>query len=226
MVDARNYNSYLVSQIIKASKGVNRLLDFGAGTGMFAKMLAAKGREIVCVEADRGLLEQLSKDCFKCCSSLSDIEHGSIDFIYSLNVLEHIEDDSATINELFRCLRPGGRMYIYVPAFNILYSAMDRKVGHFRRYRLKDLVSKLSNAGFEIESARYVDSLGFLASLVFKYAGNKKGNLNRTSLILFDRLIFPGSILIDHVLHRVFGKNIAVTVTRPVKAIPELSNSY
>ena len=47
--------------------------------------------------------------------------------------------------------------------------------------RLETLVRA---AGFHVDRAEYVDSLGFLATLVFKWFGNREGNVNQQGLIL------------------------------------------
>lgn len=53
--------------------------------------------------------------------------------LYSLNVLKHTANDSEVARELYRMLKPGGRLLVYVPAFSCLYSAMNRKIGHQHR---------------------------------------------------------------------------------------------
>jgi predicted SAM-dependent methyltransferase len=58
--------------------------------------------------------------------------------IYSSNVLEHIEDDSRALNEMFAKLQINGKLAIYVPAFMFLFSDLDIKAGHFRRYSKKE----------------------------------------------------------------------------------------
>lgn len=100
--------------------------------------------------------------------TLNDIPDNSVDYIYSFNVLEHIADDLAILQQLYKKLRYGGRLLIYVPAFQLLYSSMDRKIVHFRRYTQRELKDKLIKAGFNVYRAGYVDSLGFLATLLFK----------------------------------------------------------
>ena len=145
---------------------------------------------------------------------LSSVADGTVACIYSLNVLEHIEDDTAIVRELRRKLKPGGKLLIYVPAFQVLYSSMDRKVGHFRRYRLGPLCALLKSAQFEVQDARYVDSLGFLATLVFKLIDKGSGEINVGMLKLYDRAVFPLSRLLDLLLGRVGGKNLFVVATR------------
>lgn len=58
-------------------------------------------------------------------------------------------------------------MLIYAPAFPILFSSMDRKVGHLRRYRRKEPSELLEKVEIRVNADSYVDSLGFAATLVF-----------------------------------------------------------
>ena len=60
------------------------------------------------------------------------------DFIYSSNVLEHIYDDVKSLKQLESKLTKNGTLVLYLPAFQILYSDLDRSVGHFRRYSKKE----------------------------------------------------------------------------------------
>ena len=141
-------------------------LAVGAGAGTFARPVAAGGASVICMEPDDGLREELARSGLDVTATLADIEESSVDYAYTLNVLEHIRDASETIAELYRCLKPGGRLLVYVPAFQCLYSQMDAHVGHFRRYRRKPLVQLLESAGFDVISARYVDSLGKKLAIV------------------------------------------------------------
>ena len=64
-------------------------------------------------------------------------------------------------------LRPGGRIAIYVPAFEGLYSNFDRRVGHRRRYRRSHLAEVVDQAGLDVVEARYVNSVGAIAWWTF-----------------------------------------------------------
>ena len=145
---------------------------------------------------------------------IAEIPDAGIDFAYSLNVLEHIDDDVAAIRALARTLRPGGRLLIYVPAFPLLYTSMDRKVGHVRRYRQRDLRTKVAAAGLTVTKAQYVDSLGFLATLAYRMLGSDTGDIDRNALRTYDRYVFPVSRAADGVLRYVLGKNALVIARR------------
>src|SRR4029077_4273414 len=98
--------------------------------------------------------------------------------------------------------------------FPILFSALDRKVGHFRRYRHAGLAALLSLAGLRIERIAYQDCLGFAATLLFKLVGNDDGTINRRALILFDRCVFPLSRFLDRFTGRWVGKNLLAVARR------------
>ncbi len=210
MAEAANYNSFLGDLVRETIQSPACVVDFGAGIGTFARLLTVEGHRVLCVEPDQHQASSISELGLLVFHHLDDIPDESVDFIYTFNVLEHIEDDQEIITQFKRKLRFGGQVLIYVPAFPMLYSSMDRKVGHVRRYRRRDLVSKVEAAGLEISYARYADCLGFFASLVFKLAGNDAGDINRRALIAYDRLIFPVSRRLDWILGHYFGKNLIV----------------
>lgn len=217
MKHAKRYNDFLLGLIRKYSVG-HRTLDHGAGAGTFALPISDDDAGVICVEPDSSFRVELTQSGLEVASNLEEIASGSLDYAYSLNVLEHIKDDQKTVGELYRCLKPGGRLLLYVPAFTILYSQMDRHVGHFRRYRRKPLRNLLQSVGFEVSAAYYVDSLGFLATLVYKLVGDRSGAVSPGSVSLYDALVFPLSRVIDFLGLGSFGKNLAVVATKPPQA--------
>ena len=217
MKHAKRYNDFLLGLIRKYSVG-HRTLDHGAGAGTFALPISDDDAGVICVEPDSSLRAELTQSGLEVASNLEEIASGSLDYAYSLNVLEHIKDDQKTVGELYRCLKPGGRLLLYVPAFSILYSQMDRHVGHFRRYRRKPLSNLLQTVGFEVSAAYYVDSLGFLATLVYKLVGDRSGAVSPGSVSLYDALVFPLSRVIDFLALGSFGKNLVIVATKPLQA--------
>jgi SAM-dependent methyltransferase len=220
------YNRFIVNNFFRFSNlkpgklddnNEYRTLDFGAGFGALALIWREETRQSVeCLEIDPEQLKVIKSRGFIGWNSLSAIE-GKFDFIYSSNVLEHIENDVACLKELEVLLKKGGRIGIYVPAFMILFSDLDRSVGHYRRYGKRNLIEKMENAGFTILKCQYVDSLGFFASFLIKAFGWKAtGNIGSSkSIKLYDSLVFPISRLIDRItLGKIFGKNLLLVAEK------------
>ncbi|MDR7148288.1 SAM-dependent methyltransferase [Hydrogenophaga palleronii] len=208
MACAHNYNGYLMSLVFQRFSKHGALVDFGAGNGTFAAPAVAAGYDVLCIETDPVLGKILEDKQLKVQRDLESVADNSLTGIYSFNVLEHIEDDDAVLSLWHRKLTPGGKLLIYVPAFPSLYSSMDRKVGHHRRYRKSGLRAQLLNAGFTVDNIKYADSLGFFATIVYRLHNNGEGNINPRSLQLYDKWIFPLSLRLDKVLHFFLGKNV------------------
>ena len=212
---AQNYNNFLLGLISKFASKSGSIVDFGAGSGTYAKEVAKTTKNLICIEPDSKLQSTLNQAGLQTFSDISEIKTAEIDFVYSFNVLEHIENDIESLSEIFRILKPGSRCLIYVPAMQFLYSAMDTKVGHFRRYSLNEMKKKASQVGFEIDVSRYADSIGVLATLAYKIIGDKSGGISPKSLVTYDRFIFPISKALDQITYPVCGKNLFVVLRKP-----------
>ena len=215
MANAVNYTNFLTRFITKKISQPGPILDFGAGIGTFSIRLKNLGYDVHCLEPDEHLATELESLGFQVYRSIEQIEDQSYSAIYCLNVLEHIHDDREALSKIISKLQHMGRLLVYVPAFPILYSANDARVGHYRRYRLKQITSMLQNLGCVIETYSYIDSLGFLAILIYKWFGDRSGSVNPILLRAYDLAVFPISRLVDKLGARwLFGKNIMVTASR------------
>ena len=211
MQEAKKYNTWLVSLIMKMAKSSPlKVLDIGAGIGIFADAVKNSGHSVVCMEPDASQAILLQAKGFEVYESLDLIPDKSFDIIYALNVLEHIDGDIDALAQWSAKLNTGGYILIYVPAFRMLFSSMDVKVGHFRRYRRKELTEKVLQAGFQpVGKVRYADCLGFFAAWLYKLT-DKSGDIKRGGLIFYDRYCFPLSRMGDRIFGLLFGKNVFV----------------
>lgn len=215
MADAHNYNQYLFDLVEKNIGQREKVLDFGAGIGTYLDYFQQKNSfQLTGVEVDLNLYNVLKEKGHNIYQQISEIPQNSFDAFYTLNVLEHIEQDKEALQSLAKILKSGGVGFIYLPAFNFLYSSMDKKVGHFRRYNKKMLKNLLGESGIQIKKIRYVDSLGFFVTILFKIIGNKSGNINPKSLKFYDKVIFPLSRFLDLFLGAFLGKNILAVVEK------------
>lgn len=97
MREARNYNAFLVNLVVEWSGSQRAAVDFGAGSGTFAQALREAGMDVRCIEPDPTLATSLASLDFDVHADLTDIPDGSVGYVYSLNVLEHIPDDAGTV---------------------------------------------------------------------------------------------------------------------------------
>jgi SAM-dependent methyltransferase len=209
---AKNYNKYLVDLVVnvipKKSWGEVEILDFGAGDAFFAKEIRAiLDKEIICVEPAENMQKFYSKHPYK---NIKNIACNSVDIIYSFNVLEHIEKDEDIIEEFKRVLKKGGKVVLYLPAFMNLWSSMDVKVGHYRRYVKKDM-KRLFDSDWNVKKIYYADFFGYFVTWLYKIIGNKSGGISKNSIVFYDNIIFPISKFIDKITFgRLLGKNIVI----------------
>ncbi len=132
---ANNYNNYLKEIFFLNLNKNDNILDFGAGYGIITKMLDDLGFNIKAVEKNKKAIQELSKKKIETFTKIGDVKN-SIDCIISLNVLEHIEDDNKVVADFYNFLPKGGKLLLYLPASNIIWTDLDSKVNHKRRYPL------------------------------------------------------------------------------------------
>jgi SAM-dependent methyltransferase len=98
---------------------------------------------------------------------------AEFDVIGAFDVLEHIEEDTKVLEQLFQAIRPGGGIVITVPQHPFLWSSADANASHKRRYTKQELVSKVRKAGFEILGTTSFVTFLFPLMLVSR-VGSKK----------------------------------------------------
>ena len=214
---AKNYNRFLVNNVVLQINNYNckNILDFGCADGFFIEKISSeiKDLKISGIEVDDLSYEICKEKKISVYRNIGDLE-SDVDLIYSFNVLEHIEDDEAMLQKLYDRIAQNGILLLYVPALMFLYSSMDKKTGHYRRYSKKDLIDKLKNAGFYIQNAEYCDCLGVLATLLYivkdKLFKNNNGDISKNSVVIYD-YIFPLSRFLDKIILKYFcGKNLMI----------------
>ena len=223
----QNYNRGIASAFKRgwqhASHG-NRVLDFGAGMGSITQQfLNQTGVRPTALEIDEVLANIVRSRGFDVVDSLTSIPMGSLDLVFSSNVLEHIENDVATMRHISAALRPSGIFAVYVPAFPLLYSSHDRRVGHVRRYTKHELVKKLTDEHFSILECSYSDSIGFVAALAYKTLGGSNPRPpTLKQLLAYDRLYALSTLLDNFGLKKLFGKNIVLIARKRDKSVPAI----
>ena len=189
-----------------------KILEFGAGAGEFiTRFISRKNLELFAVEIDPTYIKNLSNKV-KVFNSIDEVP-AELDCIYLIDVLEHLENDQFFLNRFYEKLKKGGRLFIYVPARMELYSPFDKKIGHFRRYTLKELKDKTVKAGFTIEIIRYHELLGYAASWINKLFSNS-ADLNPSAVKIYDRFLVPATNFLEKIISVPVGKSIYLSAIR------------
>jgi hypothetical protein len=142
-----------------------RVLDMGAGDGWPAASLVpffGNGAKILCVDLnyDADALASLAPGVEGAREVPSD---GTYDLMMLLDVLEHVEHDTALLGTLVsNHLADDGRVLVSVPAWPHLFSTHDEALGHYRRYRPSEGLALIRDAGLEPEWTS-----GLFGSLLF-----------------------------------------------------------
>jgi len=158
-------------------------LDIGGGNGYTSGKAQHHGYRMGIIEpspeACRNALKRGISEVN--CGTVTDssILDESVDQMLLLDVLEHINDDEAFVELLYRKLTSGGKLLVTVPAFRCLWSSEDDSAGHFRRYRIRELNRLLKKCGFRICYRSYFMGFLFLPILFVRVFLEKIGVIKR-----------------------------------------------
>ncbi|CAN5367742.1 hypothetical protein BH09SUM1_BH09SUM1_19830 [soil metagenome] len=203
----------------------DRVLEFGSGIGSLARLILNKERLIISdytesyipeLKRQFGALKHVRIQQMDITNPPDDLLAENIDTVFSSNVVEHIKDDDAAFRGAHKILKPGGRIVILVPAFQQLYSPLDRNLEHYRRYTKKTLKRKLESAGFEIEDMWYMNMVGavgwFVAGRVFH-----QGTITDFNIFIH-KFIEPISRIVDKLAgrNRPFGLSVIAVARKRV----------
>ena len=219
--EAVHWKRYFRSAI--ADRLVGDVLEVGAGIGETARhLLDGRQRSWLCLEPDERLGTRLrawveAGDVAPLptvqIGTTADLDPRSrFDTILYIDVLEHIEDDRAEIGRAAELLAPRGTLIVLSPAFQQLFSDFDRSVGHFRRYTRASLAEVMPPSLRQVR-LRYLDSVGFLASLSNR-ALLRQALPTRRQIALWDRVMIPASRVLDPLLARGFGRSVLAVYER------------
>jgi 2-polyprenyl-3-methyl-5-hydroxy-6-metoxy-1,4-benzoquinol methylase len=165
---ADNYADWIY-RLIRPYLG-ERVLEVGAGHGALTERLR-RDAHVTATDLSKRCIDALASrfagddhvEVMQADVAALGARRREFDSVVLVNVLEHIDDDVTALVELRDLLRPGGRICVFVPAFEGLYSDFDRRIGHRRRYRRSQLVTAFDRAGLGVVEARYVNTVGALA---------------------------------------------------------------
>ncbi len=137
-----------------------RALDIGGGAGRFRGQLESRtGWRVDMTDlnlpalrmAERARGRTLYYDVTQPDRSLA----GSYDACFLFDVIEHLKEPRALLAAGLAHLRPGGYLFVNVPALQSLFSAYDVAAGHLRRYSRRTLAAEIAGLSGELIAIRY-----------------------------------------------------------------------
>lgn len=129
-------------------------VEMGAGTGGMTRLFLDRGFYGASHDLGKDSREMMRAnlagygDRIRVVERIEDIPQTTFDYLLAFEVLEHIEDDIGTLTAWSRCLKPGGRLLVSVPAHQRKFGKSDELVGHVRRYEKPQLRTLIEGAGF------------------------------------------------------------------------------
>jgi SAM-dependent methyltransferase len=216
---AVNYTEWILDSFGDALR--HPLIEVGAGQGTYTARLAENG-PVTALEPSEAQSEVLRDRVGDragidvVCGGLESVEHANDAYASAvlINVLEHIEDDDDALRRLFALLSPGGALCLWVPAFEFLYGPFDNEIGHYRRYRLRDLRAKVERHGFHVERARYANLPGWFAWLLIVRLLRRRPTAGALAEI-YDRRLVPLIRRVERVVRPPFGQSVLLVARRP-----------
>jgi len=220
-----NYHAWIYREI-QPFLG-DQLTEIGGGLGTFSDLLirhhilGRPNRTIEILEPDEDFFMKLRNKCqaqhtgliqtdrLRLTNSVFTSQVNTFDTAIMINVLEHIENDRDIISNIYSSIQPGGTLAVFSPGLPFLYSPLDRRLGHFRRYRKDELAAIIEGAGFSLEKVQYMDILGVLPwYLINVLAGSC--TFNPLLVKTYDRVVVPITRWMEHYFGAPIGKNVLV----------------
>ncbi len=180
-----------------------KIFDFGCGSGIFVNELRSLGYDASGADVSeeavnfghlRGVKNIKVQDSHK-----FDSVDNQFDAVFGMNVLEHLEDESWAIREIYRVLKPGGIFVAMVPAYMFLWGVQDEVAHHYRRYTLGDLKKIVkTNADFNVMLSSYFNTLLFIPIALVRFISKLFGLKKRHSDFELNNQF------VDRILFRIF----------------------
>jgi 2-polyprenyl-3-methyl-5-hydroxy-6-metoxy-1,4-benzoquinol methylase len=223
---ANQYNRWMFEEI-RPFLG-RRIIEIGSGIGNFTGALLSTGAsEVIVTDTSPAYLQRLT-DRLAGSANLSthlwDVNDAPAarirdyaDSVVCLNVLEHVPDDVGAMRNIYASIAPGGLLVALVPAHRWLYGSLDKHLGHCRRYDRSELVRKMEEAGFEVETTSWMNAFGMIGWFTSARI-LKRQTLPSRQVRIFEMMV-PLARFFDGLATRLFGGLSLICVARRPRAL-------
>lgn len=216
-----NFNSWMYETISSHCSG--RILEIGSGIGNISQYLLKSNSNVVLSDIRTDYLIHLrnrfptAKRIVKLNLEIIDfsseavLDLGQFDTIVALNVIEHIEHDDLAISNCYKLLKPGGKIIILVPAYQIIYNKIDQELAHYKRYSSHSIQKLLIEKHFLVVESKYFNFVGLIGWIFFGII-SKQRKLPKRPVGIFEAFV-PLFKIIDFLLLNKMGLSV-ITIAK------------
>jgi ubiquinone/menaquinone biosynthesis C-methylase UbiE len=132
---------------------LGRVLDIGCGTGALLELLKGRSREAWGIDNSQQALQFCRKrgltNLVLADATQLPFDSDYFDLVTAIGIIEHVQDDQALLDQIWRVLKPRGAVVLLTSSFPYLWSMHDTANNHRRRYYLRPLRRRIEQIGFE-----------------------------------------------------------------------------
>jgi excisionase family DNA binding protein len=137
----------------------DKVADIGAGTGYLTLELARKAAQVIAVDNSSQMFSIAREEAVK--ANLTNIrfvegnaeelpiDDGAVDLVYANMLLHHVNDPLQVVKEMFRILKPGGKVMVTDIAEHEHTWLRQEKSDLWLGFNREDLSEWLKEAGFD-----------------------------------------------------------------------------
>ena len=221
---ADNYNNWILGKFQNYMG--KSLMEIGTGQGNFRKYVSGNVSSYASLDIDEDVIRRAKERAPKGNYLVADIsapnfaslvKEYKLNSIICINVLEHVPDHKAGINNMLDALEKDGHLLLFVPAFTGLYNDLDKLAGHLRRYRKNDVAALIAHRkDVEIIYNEYFNPVGGLGWWVNKFKTHKNINSKNvnTQVLFFDKYVVPFSKFFNFFTKPFFGQSLYCVIKK------------
>ena len=174
----RDVVAALIRRVVRPQANA-AILEIGCGTGHNFPMLSQFGH-VDALELDdqaRSIAEKrLGRSIMSApLPELAGVPERHYDLVGAFDVIEHIDDDRASIASIAERLKRGGKFVMTVPAHQWMWSAHDTVNHHKRRYSKRRLAQLIEGSPLKLDAVGYFNSLLFPVAIAERMASKALG---------------------------------------------------
>jgi SAM-dependent methyltransferase len=163
----------IILRILRDDNKKSNILDVGCSGGLLLEDLKSKKyKNVTGIDKSQSAVDICKKkglSVFKMDAMKTKFKKKTFDIVIASDILEHTKDDAAAVAEWTRILKKGGKLIIFVPAYQFLWSAHDESNMHNKRYIKKEIVELMKKSGLTVKKKSYWNSILCIPVVIMRF---------------------------------------------------------